>query len=202
MSSLKAELLGETTPEFTMTLPEGWVRRAADDRQQDEMLAEVKKNLMATHRPDLYGQASGMVKKVFAEMKRVETVAFFGPGPDAPAQAFLPATLTASILRGRDGESLDSVAAQLIRAEGATPLGEDKRFLRYEQQSKETFEGTTVDTTTVVYFTPVPASDRTRALRLTLVITHDTTAPGDDEYVSALKFLFDGHIATFAWIPA
>lgn len=202
MASLKAELRGETLPEFTLTLPAGWVRRAPSDQVRDEMLAAAKKRLMSVHRPDLYVQLNGMVSRMFREMNRVDTVAFFIPGPDAPDEAFLPANLTASVRRGSHGASLDSAIAELIRNEGATALGEDKRILRWEQDSTETFEGVRVPTTTVAYFIPVPGTGRKRALQFTLVITRDNDETDDGSYLEGLKMLFDAHLATFAWIPA
>lgn len=202
MSSLKAELRGETLPEFVMTLPHGWVRRAPTDDVREEMLTAAKRRLMQAHRPDLYGQTVGMVTKLFSEMQRMETVAFFGPAQDAPESAFLPATLTASVRRGPNGESLDEMVAQLIRREGATALGADKRFLRWDQETSETMDGTRVATTTVIYVTPIPETGRKRALQFTLVITHDPDAAGDEEFVQGLKGLFDAHISTFTWLAA
>jgi hypothetical protein len=202
MSSLKAELKGETLPEFTLALPNGWERRAPSDDVRDEMLGAAKRRLMQAHRPDLYGQTVGLVNKMFTEMRRVETVAFFTPAADAPDEAYLPATLTASVQRGQNGASLDDTVAQLIRSEGATPLGDDKRFLRWEREKLENMEGTSVATTTVVYFTPVPGSGRTRALRFTLVLTHNPEEAGDQEFVNGLKNLFDAHLSTFAWVTA
>ncbi|AWB90018.1 hypothetical protein [Homoserinimonas hongtaonis] len=202
MSSLKAELMGEHLPEFTLVLPNGWERRAPSDEVRDEMLAAAKRRLMQAHRPDLYGQTTALINKLFAEMRRVETVAFFGPAATAPDEAFLPATLTASLQRGQDGEALDHAIAQLIRSEGATPLGDDKRFLRWEQDAVENVDGTRVATTTVVYFTPVPGTGRTRALRFTLVLTHDPAQEGDEEFTTGLKRVFDAHLSTFAWVTS
>jgi hypothetical protein len=189
-------------PEFTLTLPDGWVRKDPSDQVRDDMLAAAKRRLMQAHRPDLYGQTTAMVRKVFTEMQRVETVAFFTPGENAPPEAFLPATLTASIRRGADGQSLDSAIAGLIRNEGATALGDDKRFLRWETSTVESLEGTRAATTTVLYLTPVPDSGRKRALQFTLVITHNPDEPGDDDFVTALTALFDAYLSTFAWTAA
>lgn len=202
MSSLAAELRGESLPEFALTVPPGWVRQAPSDEVRDRMLADAKARLMQVHRPDLYVQTTGLVKKLFAEMRRVETVAFFAPGADAPDSAYLPATLMASIRRGSDGESLDASIAALIRHEGATALADDKRFLRWERDTVEKLEGTSVATTTVVYLTPIPDTGRKRALQFTLVINHDPNEAGDDEFVGALKSLFDAHLSTFAWSTA
>lgn len=202
MTSLEAELRGESLPHFTMVLPAGWERNEPNDQARDEMLAAAKKRLMQAHRPDLYGQTTALVKKVFAEMRRVETVAFFAPGENAPDSARLPATLTASVRRGQNGESLDETIAGLIRREGATALGGDKRFLRWEKDSIESLEGTKVATTTIIYLTPVPDTGRRRALQFTLVITHNPHESGDEEFVAALAALFDAHISTFSWSAA
>lgn len=202
MNSLKAELLGETIPEFVMTMPAGWVRRAPTTEVRDDMLAAAKRRLMSVHRPDLFGQITAMVNRLFGEMSRLETVAFFGPGEDATDEAYLPATLTASIRRGENGASLDESIAQLIRSEGATALDDDKRFLRWRRESVESIDQTRVATTTVVYFTPIPDTGRTRALQFTLVVTHAPDEDGDAEFVDALVALFDAHVSTFAWKSA
>jgi hypothetical protein len=201
--SLKAQLRGETLPEFTLTLPAGWERREPTDDTRDEMLRAARPRFMALHRPDLYAQFQPMVMRMFREMNRVDTVAFFIPGPDAPDDAYLPATLTASVRRGPHGQSLDAAVAELIRNQGATPLGEDKRILRWERESTETFDAVRIPTTTVAYFIPVPGTGRKRALQFTLVITHEPIDTDEDhEFMSRLKALFDAHVSTFAWIPA
>ena len=202
MSSLKAELRGETVPEFTLTIPGGWVRKDPTDQVRDEMLAAVKKRLMQAHRPDLYGQTTGMVRKLFSEMHRMETIAFFGPGENAPAQAYLPATLTATVRRGANGQSLDGPIAELIRNEGATALGDDKRFLRWGSSTVESLDGTRVATTTVLYLTPIPDAGRKRALQFTLIITHNPDEPGDGDFVVGLTTLFDAYLSTFTWSAA
>ena len=203
MPGLREQLRGETLPPFTLTLPAGWVRRAPTDEVRTEMLAAAKRRVMSIHRPDLYAQFQPMFLRMFREMSRTETVAFFLPGPDAPDDAYLPATLTASIRRGPHGTSLDSAMAELIRSKGATALGDDKRILRWEQESVQNLDGTRIPTTTVAYFVPVPNTGRKQALQFTLVITHDEA---DDEesirMLSALKALFDAHLSTFAWMPA
>lgn len=200
--SLKDELRGEALPEFTLTLPPGWTRSAPTSQVRDEMLAAAKRRLMAAHRPDLYAQLGPLLARAFSDMERTETVAFFAPGPEAAESDFLPATLTASVRRGENGVSLDSAMAELIRHEGATALGDDKRILRWERESAETLEGVHVPTTTVAYFVPVPKTGRKRALQFTLVITHDNDPRDDGSYLRALKALFDAHLSTFSWLPA
>lgn len=202
---LRAELGGETMPEFTLSLPVGWVRRTPDEATHDELVAAARARLMRLHRPDLFGQLSALTDRLFRDLRRTGAVAFFLPGEGAPDAAFLPASLTASVRRGPDGRSLDDTMAQLIRAEGATPLGGDRRFLRWlrsERRPVDAGDATAVDTTTVVYLTPVPRTGRRRALQFTLVISHDAAADGDAEYVAALVALFDAHLATFAWAAA
>ena len=202
MNSLKAELRGETTPQFQLMLPVGWVRREPTDQVRDELLGQAKARLMAVHRPDLYAQTLAMTNRMFRDMQRLETVAFFGPAPDAPAEAFLPASLTAAIRRGDNGASLDDDIAALIRDRGATSLGGDKRFVRWEQRRTEQFEGSPVSTTTVLYIIPVPGSGRRRALQFTLVIPHGEETPEDEAMAEGIKTMFDAHLSTFSWVAA
>jgi len=200
VASLRAELAGETMPDFVLTLPVGWVKREPSDEERDELLRATKNRLMAVHRPDLYAQMSTMVTRMFRDMQRVETVAYFMPGPDAPDEAYLPATLTASVRRGPNGTSLDDVVAGLIRTQGATALGGDKRMLRWEKEDVQIIDGVRVPTTTVVYFTPVPDTGRKRALQFTLVISHEPIETDEDrQFLDGVKAMFDSHLSTFSW---
>lgn len=201
MQSLRAELTQEVLPEFTVLMPEGWVRREPNDDVRDEMIAAAKTRLMTVNRPDLYAQVLSMVKRSFSNMKRAETIAFFGPVEGAPATAFLPASLTASLRRGSNGGSLDAAIAQLIR-DGATSLRGDKRFIRWETESTEVIEGTSVKATSVLYLTPVPGSGHKRALQFTLVVSHGSDAKEDRELLESITNGFDAYISTFAWVDA
>lgn len=200
MSGLRAELLGETLPDFTLALPPGWARHGVDERTRDEMLRDAKRRLMAAHRPDLFGQLNALTTQAFQQLESLETVAFFTPGPETPEEWFLPVTLTASVRRGPDGATLDDTIAHVIRSSGATPLGDDKRFVRWQTTERRDVDGTGLDATTVAYLTPVPGTGRRRAIQLTLVITHDRSAPGDEEWLVRILATFDLFVSTFGWV--
>jgi len=202
MQSLRAELTQEVLPEYTLVLPPGWTRREPNDAVRDGMLEGAKSRLMTANRPDLYAQVMSMLNRSFRDMQRTETVAFFGPEEGAPDSSFFPASLTASIKRGAAGGSLDAAIAQLIREEGATALGDDKRFLRWEKVSTQVIEGSPVTTTTVLYLTPIPGSGRKRALQFVLAIAHGSDSPEDQEYFESIKDRFDAYLSTFAWVGA
>ena len=201
MPGLREQLMGETLPEFVLTLPPGWIRQEPTDDMRKQMLDAAKRRLMSVHRPDLYAQLTPLVMRAFQEMSRNEVLAFFTPGPDTPDDQYLPASLTASVLRGPDGTTLDSAMAELIRNQGATALGDDKRILRREQEDVQTLQDERIPTTTVAYYIPVPGSGRKRALQFTLVISHDDADDRESvEWLDGLKALFDAHLSTFSWV--
>ncbi|MGK2933081.1 MAG: hypothetical protein ACSLFD_10000 [Solirubrobacterales bacterium] len=202
MQSLRAELTQEVMPEFTVLMPDGWERREPTDAVRDEMLDAAKARLMTVNRPDLYAQLLSMVRRSFSDMKRAETIAFFGPMEGAPDSSYLPASLTASIRRGSNGGSLDGAIAQLIRKDGATALDDDKRFLRWETDSTQMLDGTAVKSTSVLYLTPVPNTGHKRALQFMLVISHGTDSQEDQDFLQSIKDRFDAYISTFAWLSA
>lgn len=202
VSALRAELLGETTPEFVVAMPPGWIRHAVDDATRDELLRGARTRLAGAHRPDLYGQLSALTSGAFRQMADLETIAFFAPGPDTPEEWFLPVSLTASIRRGPEGATLDDTIAHVIRSSGATSLGQDKRFVRWQSTSRQDVGGTVVDATTVAYLTPVPGTGHRRALQFALVIVHDTASVGDEEWLDRIMSVFDLFVSTFGWVKA
>lgn len=196
------ELLGGTPdPDFALMLPPGWVRREVSDGEQDHMLTKVRDRLMQAHRPDLYGRMRGLVQEAFAQMRKVSTVAMFTAADDAPESAFMPASLTATIQHAEPGQNLDSYVRVAIAADGATALFGDKRFIRVERETTESMDGEQMLVTTVVYMTPVPGTERRRALLLTLVILRPTDVAADDDALVQMKTLFDVCASTLTWVP-
>jgi len=200
--SLRAELGAAPDPDFTLVLPPGWVRRSVDGAVEKDMLGAMRSRLMQAHRPDLYAQMDRLLRDAFTQMRRVEAVAMFVPSADASEALYLPASLTASIQRAPAGENLDDVVREAIAERGATALLEDKRFLRMETDEVQTLEGERVAVTTVMYLTPIPGSQRRRALRLVLVIMRPVDVPADDPPMVAMRTLFDLCVSTLAWLPA
>lgn len=200
--SLRAELGAAPDPDFTLVLPPGWVRRSVDAGVEKDMLGAMRSRLMQAHRPDLYAQMDRLLRDAFTQMRRVEAVAMFVPSADVSEALYLPASLTASIQRAPAGENLDDVVREAIVERGATALLEDKRFLRMETDEVQTLEGERVAVTTVMYLTPIPGSQRRRALRLMLVIMRPVDVPADDPPMVAMRTLFDLCVSTLAWLPS
>lgn len=200
--SLREQLGGTPDPDFTLVLPPGWIRRSVDAGVEKDMLGAMRSRLMQAHRPDLYAQMDRLLRDAFTQMRRVEAVAMFVPSADASEALYLPASLTASIQRAPAGENLDDVVREAIVQRGATALLEDKRFLRMETDEVQTLEGEQVAVTTVMYLTPIPGSQRRRALRLMLVIMRPVDVPADDPPMVAMRTLFDLSVSTLAWLPA
>lgn len=200
--SLRAELGAAPDPDFTLVLPPGWIRRSVDGAVEKDMLGAMRSRLMQAHRPDLYAQMDRLLRDAFTQMRRVEAVAMFVPSTDASEALYLPASLTASIQRAPAGENLDAVVREAIAERGATALLEDKRFLRMETDEVQTLEGERVAVTTVMYLTPIPGSQRRRALRLVLVIMRPVDVPADDPPMVAMRTLFDLCVSTLAWLPS
>ncbi|MBO9625082.1 MAG: hypothetical protein J7484_01755 [Microbacterium sp.] len=199
--SLREQLGGTPDPDFTLMLPPGWVRREVTDDEQERMLTKVRGRLLEAHRPDLYGRMRQLVTEAFTQMRKVSTVAMFTAGDSAPDSAYMPASLTATIQQADPGENLDAYVRAAIASDGATPLLGDKRIMRVERESSQTLDGEPMLVTTVVYMSPVPGSERRRALLLTLVIMRPPEAPADDAPLLQMKALFDLCVSTLTWIP-
>lgn len=198
--TLRAALGADRDPEFAMTLPEGWSRLDANDESRDLLLARLRERLMAAHRPDLWAAARASVLNAFEGLRRTGGIAVMmqlASGPDAP---FVPASITAAVESGRDGGTLDELVAGLV-SRGATPLGDDRRFIRLETREVRTEEAVRIGVTTVRYLTPVPGSHRRRALLLTAVMPHEPDTAGDDPLLAATRFTVDAHVATLRWLP-
>jgi hypothetical protein len=199
--SLREQLGGAPDPDFALMLPPGWVRRDVTDEEQERMLSGIRGRLLDAHRPDLYGRMRGLVREAFTQMRRVSTIAMFTAGDSAPDSAYMPASLTATVQHAEPGQNLDAYVRSAIVSDGATPLLGDKRFMRVERETSEALDGEQMLVTTVVYMTPVPGSDRRRALLLTLVILRPIDAPADDGPLVQMKTLFDLCASTLTWIP-
>lgn len=199
--SLREQLGGVPDPDFTFALPPGWVRREVSEQEQERMLSLTRARLMEAHRPDLYARMRQLVGQAFTQMRKVSTVAMFTAGDSAPDVAYMPASLTATIQHAESGQNLDAYVRSAIVSDGATPLMGDKRIMRVERESSETLDGEQMLVTTVVYMTPVPGSERRRALLLTLVIMRPPEAPADDAPLMMMKALFDACVSTLSWTP-
>lgn len=103
-------------------------------------------------------------------MKQQNVVAYFAATGETTSKAYIPGTMFATIRRSPNGESLDAYVTHAIREYDAKPLFNDKRFIRFERESHREIEGGPINTTSIVYVTPVPGSNRRRGLQLTATI--------------------------------
>ncbi|QTX05519.1 hypothetical protein [Agromyces archimandritae] len=198
---LRAALGAKPDPEFTMMLPDGWVRMDASDASRDAVLAAAKARLMTAHRPDLWATTRSTIQQAFENLRKNRGVAIMMQLESDEDRPFIPASLTAAIQTAPVGVGMDDYVAHLI-GDGATPLGDDKRFVRQEKREEVTQDGVRIGLTTVRYLTPVPGTKRSRALLLTAVMPHETTTPDDDPLLTAVRFTIDAHVSTLRWMPA
>lgn len=198
--SLREQLGGTPDPEFSLVLPPGWERHGVTDAEQEKILHGMRRRFLDAQRPELFARMKQLVTESFAQMKKASTVAMFTAG-DQAGTLHLPASLTASIQHAEPGENLDGFVRSAITTAGATPLLGDKRFLRAERETRETLDGDSALVTTVMYLTPIPGTQRRRALMLTLVIMRPLDAPADDAPLMQMKALFDACVSTLTWVP-
>ncbi len=201
--SLREQLGGAPDPVFEISLPTGWVRREATQTQHEQLQSSLRDRLMQAHRPDLLARLRPLVDDAFAKMAEESVIAFFTPGTGDDEALGLPASLIASLRQAPvPGENLDPLIRSLIREAGATPLLGDQRVLRFEREARQKVDDGEFLQTTVVYLTPVPGSDRRRALQLTATIARPVDAPADDRPFVLMKALFDLCASTVTWKPA
>lgn len=202
-ADLREELGARPDPEFQLELPPGWSRREPDDATREEMLAALKRRLMEAHRPDLFAQTKLMLEESFEQMRRHRVFAFFAPTDPDPGTLFAPASLNASYRTAGPGENLDTVVRTLVREHGARPLMGDKRTLRTERTKQVKVGSDTLVNHSVLYLTPVPGTERRRALQLVAGFGRTPDTPEDDTRMQAMRLLFDSCVATLRWqVPA
>ncbi len=197
--SLRDEL-GASDPGFEIALPTGWVRREASESEREGLQSALRGRLLQAQRPDLYGRLRPMVDDAFRSMAEASVLAFFTPATGDDEALALPASLVASVRRAApDQETLDPLIGALIRQAGATPLLDDKRFLRCERESRQTLDGVEYLATNVIYLTPIPGSRRRRALQITATIARPMDAPSDDQPMVMMRALFDLCVSSLTW---
>lgn len=199
MNSLRESLGVVPDPDFEMDLPPGWSRRAVDDETFDVMVSGLKRRLMQQHKPDVFTEVRRMLKKSFDDMRQAGGFAFFVATEQDPATLWMPASMVASVRRAEPGSSLDDLARNLIVNRGATPLMDDVRTLRYEQEKNIRLGAESVRSHSVTYLIPIPGSKRRRALQLDAGFGTPLTMPANDPYVLAAKFLFDSCVSSLRW---
>jgi hypothetical protein len=200
MSDLRTALGAAPDPEFTMELPPGWARHAPDRATQQLLLAGIKTRMMQAHRPDLFAQAQSMLKDSFEAMRRGDVVAFFSATEQGDDTLWLPASILASVRRAQTDVTLDEVVRHAILEYDAIALDDARRIVRFERDALETVQDEQVRVLTVVYLTPIPGTQRRRALQLTATISRPVDMEADDPAIDAQRLLFDACVSTLRWL--
>lgn len=199
VSGLRESLGVVPDPDFEMDLPPGWSRRAVDEETFNVMVSGLKQRLMQQHKPDVFTEARRMLKKSFDDMRQAGAFAFFVATEQSSATLWMPASMIASVRRAEPGSSLDDMARDLIVRRGATPLMDDVRTLRYQQETTIRLGAESVLSRSVTYLIPIPGTKRRRALQIVAGFGTPLNMPANDPYVLATTFLFDSCVSTLRW---
>lgn len=198
---LRAELGAKPDPHFTLTLPPGWSRFDTSEGLEDDFRQKLRQRTMELHRPDLFVQADALLKQAFDGLKEAGAVALFMADEAGDDTAWLPASMTASIRAETAEHTLDQIVAQMIRKYDAQPVKGDNRWVRFEQERRQTIQSQELMVTLISYLTPIPAADRKRALELSVTIMRPVDVPADDEPMQVMRVLFDACVTSLRWHP-
>ncbi|WP_277050616.1 hypothetical protein [Ruania albidiflava] len=166
-----------------------------------KMGRQVRDRLAAVGRTDLAPEAHGLVLSSFKELRKQDVIAVFSATEDRDDTIWMPGSMLATIRRAGADHNLDELVVHLIREYGAAPLFGDKRFVRYRRERERELPDGMARITTIEYMTPIPTSNRRRALCLTASYGAPTTVPADDERLEAYELAFDAMVSTLRWIP-
>ncbi|MCC2033608.1 hypothetical protein [Microbacterium allomyrinae] len=185
-------------PPFRLILPDGWEELPADRSGTDALIRRSSAVLRAQHRPDLDAQLRTMLEVAYRKMKQGRAFAVYVQ--TSAEQMPLPMSITASVVSGQLGGTLDRQVAGLIRDRGAGFLRDDRTIIRWETPADVKAGAEAGRAQVVDYLIPIPGSRRRDALQFTTVIP----VPANDvtEVVSALVDLSDLMVSTFTWKPA
>lgn len=184
--------------DFSLELPRGWARFDIDGGH-DALLAGMKKRFIEGHRPDLFVEAKATFDKAFDGMRKNGVFAFFAPAVGDTDSVVLPASINASLRTSEAGESLDKLARDAIHRYGAKPLFGDARTLRFERERTIELGGESVVNHSLIYLTPVPGTQRRKALQLVAGFARTLDVSADSAPMVATRALMDSCVATLTW---
>ena len=93
-------------------------------------------------------------------------------GDEAPPWSAVPVSILASVTQGTPEVSLDRMVADAIERRGARALDGSRHFLRWADERTVELTGESLGAHTVVYLTPIPGTNRRKALQLTATLAH------------------------------
>ena len=200
MDSLREELGLPPIPDFELDIPPGWQRRDASAETQADMERQLRRKLMAAHRPDLMAILRTELQKSFRSMKQHRVIAHFSPAEDVPGISWLPLSLVARHRFADANTSLDDIARGLITQQGATPLDGNLKILRAVRESKQTEGDTTVTLVTVTYLIPVPTTEKRVALEFTGSYPRPGGEAADGDYSRQMQAVLDACVSSIRWL--
>lgn len=207
MSSLRAELTGGgphvDLPEFRMLIPAGWKAYDTSVETEAELLKQASRRLMPAHRVDLQGLLAAQVSSALRQARAQGALAMVMPGPETAPALFAPASLLVLTREAPSAATMDSYVVDVIRRREGKPLDTDERFVRWVTRGTPEVNGERMGTYLVEYLTPVPGSERRKALHMAYSLAHPLDVdPEQDKRMSAWITLMDVHVATFVWAKA
>lgn len=181
-------------------LPPGWTAHDVSKKTEEQLLGQARQRLMPSQRVDLLGSLQAQVAAALSAARDNGAFLMVMPGPETNENLFAPASMLAMVREGTADYSLDDVVTNIVQERGGIALDENQRILRWtEKRTAQTLDGE-MGAFMVFYLTPVPGSQRRKALQLALTIAHPTSVePDTDEMLRSWVTLMDAHVSTFRW---
>jgi len=200
--TLREQLGVAAEPDFEIDLPRGWERRDVGDDDRAALEAALRKKFLSVQRPDLYAAVHSLVDGSYAAMMSAGAVAYYAATTGDENTLWIPGSIIVSTRTATPEVTLDQMVSHAIREFEAEPLFGDKRFIRFERDEIVTAGASSIGLTTVEYLTPIPTTQRRRALQFTATVARPAEVGADDEQVVASKKLYDACISTLRWVAA
>lgn len=198
--TLREQLGVSAEPDFEIDLPPGWERRDVGEDDRAALEAALRKKFLSVQRPDLYAAVRAMVDSSYSGMTAAGAIAYYAATTGDENTLWIPGSIVVSTRTATPEITLDQMVSHAIREFDAKPLLGDKRFIRFERDEIVDTGGASIGLTTVEYLTPIPTTQRRRALQFTATVARPADAPADDEQVVASKQLYDACISTLRWV--
>ncbi|SDH36182.1 hypothetical protein [Agrococcus jejuensis] len=188
---------GSRIPPFRILLAPCWDGLRPDDDGVGALRDAASARLAAAHRPDLDASVGAMLAQARARLRRTSTFLVLHQVQDFDG-FFAPMTISFTEHAAASG-SLDEQVSAIVAKHGAEPLRGDVGMLRWTTDASTAVGEGRVRTRTISYLTPVPGTERTRALLAVATILVADDAPDDHPLLVGSEQVADAMLATFEW---
>lgn len=197
--SLREELFGLApgVPRFRMLLPAEWASFPVTPELGGELEKRAREVFARAGRPDLDGVFSAQLSSAMRGLEESGANYVFLPSERTPGKDPLALSMIATFVNSPDG-SLDGWIKTRVRSHGAEMLDPGGRIIRWHERRPGLDDET--HRAHSIYVTPVPGTNRRRALMLTGSTVIGADSPDDDEYAVAVRMIFDAMASTVTWI--